>query len=171
LTDKESIKILEQYTVNENSINSKDEFTTKSINIFINYIKFVNNRRLNIDQNIQDINTIMEEGYDTNDFNILNNMKNNFKKDNKELNLQFKLFKKHFNKLTVLERIQLESNIDSIVRNNFDPLLKFDYRRFILDPEYASYFTTRINEPDKLSAFIALGYRHNIYLPAIHRQE
>lgn len=168
LTNKECIKLLEKYTMDDNSADSKYKFTgKKSIDIFTNYIKFVNNTRLDIEENIQNINSLIEDD----DFETLSNMKITLRKDKKELNLHLKQFKKIFNKINVLERVRLENAIDSIVRNNFDPLLKFDYRRFILDPEYASYFTIRMNEPDKLSAFIALGYSHNIILPAIHRQE
>jgi len=42
--------------------------------------------------------------------------------------------------------------------------LQFDYKRFIIDPKYNSYYYIRNYEPDKLDIMIYMGLTYNLYL-------
>lgn len=43
----------------------------------------------------------------------------------------------------------------------------FQYRRFLVDPLYSSFYYVRVLEPNKLDIFLASGYKHNVLVKRI----
>jgi hypothetical protein len=66
----------------------------------------------------------------------------------------------------------VSKKIAESLKHDYNTSLTFEYKRFVTDDNYKSYYHTRAMEPIKLELFIAMGYRYNRYLRLIyHRQK
>lgn len=130
--------------------NSLDSPVTNLLNRFLNFaMDSKNELRLENLNNIQD--SIFK------DFDLLfYDQKHRFSKDLKRSLLY------DYNQLSFAQKLRLSRNLEDFFKSDYNPKLRFDYKRFILDPNYESYYSTRLIEPQKLELFIAMGYRHII---------
>jgi hypothetical protein len=79
--------------------------------------------------------------------------------------------KRKFKRLPLKDRLDLSIELQKMFINGFNTDLTFDYKRFIADPNFSSYYYVRCYEPSKLELLISMGLKYNIYLQHIYYNE
>lgn len=174
-TNPEYRLILEQRKINDKQYTNYIEAKELKLQTFEKYKAFMRKRQRKISRLFYKFVQQMEEQLDI-DGTISDYVKNRHKvmKPLRDQRRKFKnkiirVLRKYERKERLIYSDFLKESLeDTSLQTKYNQDIKFDYRRFVFDKSFNSYYDTEILNFQKLSLFTAFGYRRAKYIAPIY---